>query len=118
MPFDLGQTSKVKYLFFFNISKSVRDIRFVCVIDIHETIYGLSFYAMTFDLGQSSKVKYAFSFSISKPKEDRSFVCFADTQETINMGFHLMPIPLTFAAMTFYLGQTSGLAMFKGVKYS
>ena len=117
MTFDLGQTSKVKYLFFFNISKSVRDIRFVCVIDIHETINGLSFYAMTFDLGQTQRSNMRFS-SVSQNlrKIGGSFVLQIHIKPY--KGFHLMPIPLTFAAMTFYLGQTSGLAMFKGVKYS
>ena len=39
------------HMFSANISKTMRDTDMVCITDIYEIIYGLSFYAMTFDLG-------------------------------------------------------------------
>ena len=64
--------SKVKYAFFFNISKTMRDLRFICITDLKETIIGLLFYVMTFNLGQRSKDKGVSFFSISKTMRDRS----------------------------------------------
>ena len=39
------------HMFSANISKTMRDTDMVCIRDIPESIYSLSFYAMTFDLG-------------------------------------------------------------------
>ena len=76
MTFDLGPRSKVKNAIFTNITKTMRDRYFICIIDLKEVIYGLSFGAMTFDLGPWSKVKNAIFTNITKIMKDKRLLLY------------------------------------------
>ena len=55
-----------------------RDRDFISIVDIKETIYGLSFSAMTFDLGPMSRDQNAIFANISKKTRDRDFISIID----------------------------------------
>ena len=78
MTFDLGPRSRGQNVIFANISKTARDRDFISIIDIWETIYGLSFVAMTFDLGPMSRGQNAFFANISKTARDRDLISIID----------------------------------------
>ena len=61
-------------LFFADISKTTRDRDFISIVDIWETIYGLSFGAMTFDLGPRSRGQNSIFENISKTANGRDFI--------------------------------------------
>ena len=48
------------YVFFLNISKTIRDKDLICIVDIWKFIYRLLFYAMTVYWVESLEVKYVF----------------------------------------------------------
>ena len=66
ITFDLEPRSKVIQDFLSKMSKTMRDIDFICIIHIWEIIYGHSFGALTFDLEPRSKVIQAVLSNISK----------------------------------------------------
>ena len=63
MPLGGGQSSDMH--FFLKISKTMQDRDLLCIADIYEIIYGLSFCAFSFDLGSRSKVKWVFVLVVS-----------------------------------------------------
>ena len=63
---------------FANISKAMRDREFISIIDIQETIHGLSFGAMNFVLGPRSRGQNAIFANISKTTTDRDFIFIID----------------------------------------
>ena len=78
MTFDLGARSKVQNVIFTNIWKTMRDRDFISIVDIKETIYGLSFGAVTFDLGPRSRVQNVIFADISKTARDRDVISILD----------------------------------------
>ena len=75
MTFDLEARSKGQMEFFSYISKTMRDRDSVCIVDILEIIYWVSFSEMTFDPEPRSKGQMNFFSNISKLQEmDTPFV--------------------------------------------
>ena len=54
MTLTLDDLESSKILFFPIISETIIDRDSICIMDIYQIIYGLSFGAMTFDLEQRS----------------------------------------------------------------
>ena len=97
-PLTLNKGQRSNGLFLIYLEK-LRKTETICIADIKEIIYGLSFGVMTFDLDPRSKFKWTFSSNISKTTRERGSICIVDTWEII--------YGLSFAAMTFDLDQRS-----------
>jgi len=74
MTFDLRPRSRGQSVIFANTSKTARDGDFISIIDIWETMYGLSLGAMTFDLGPRLRGQNAIFANISKTTRVRHFI--------------------------------------------
>ena len=78
MIFHLRPRSRGQNVIFSNTSKTARDGDFISIIDIWETMYGLSLGAMTFDLGPRSIGQNAFSANISTKTRESDFISIVD----------------------------------------